>query len=254
MAHEVFISNAPDDRVAAQLICRALEDEGIECFEATRDARGDAGGRLVERAVGEARVLVLVLSGAANESAEIKRELEWASSQGKPVVPVRLYDVPLSKAVEFYLSTTHWLDASTPPLERHLAPLADAVRLLLSDSDAGEAVAAASLAPDLAADLAPDAPPTSRTPPKAQTWSRHLSKKAIASLAMGVLSVLLIGSILFGLIAVVLGKLELKSISQGRFSPRGRKFARIGIVTGWIGVFLSLVVMFITWYWDLELF
>jgi hypothetical protein len=40
--------------------------------------------------------------------------------------------VTLSKALEYHLSTTHWMDALTPPLERHLQSLAERVKQLLA--------------------------------------------------------------------------------------------------------------------------
>ena len=53
-------------------------------------------------------------------------------SQGIPMVTFRLDDVPMNKSLEYFISTPHWLDALTPPLERHLDYLAETVALLLA--------------------------------------------------------------------------------------------------------------------------
>jgi hypothetical protein len=47
------------------------------------------------------------------------------------VVPFRIEDAPISKELEYFLSASHWLDAVTPPLEKHMAELAETCRLLL---------------------------------------------------------------------------------------------------------------------------
>jgi len=78
--------------------------------------------------------MVLVFSSNANESRQIKREVERAVSKGLPVIPLRMEDVPLSKSLEYFISSPHWLDAMTPPVEKHLSYLADTVKLLLNRS------------------------------------------------------------------------------------------------------------------------
>jgi hypothetical protein len=74
---------------------------------------------------------VLVFSKRSNESPQVKREVERAVSRGLPVIPFRIEDVPLSKHMEFFISTPHWLDALTPPLEAHLDRLGETVAFVL---------------------------------------------------------------------------------------------------------------------------
>ena len=45
---------------------------------------------------------------------------------------MRIENVLPTKSLEYFLGTPHWLDAFTPPLERHLQQLATAVRALLA--------------------------------------------------------------------------------------------------------------------------
>ena len=44
-----------------------------------------------------------------------------------------------SAAMEYYISSRHWLDALTTPLEQHLVQLADTVTLLLARAPGGAA-------------------------------------------------------------------------------------------------------------------
>ena len=81
--------------------------------------------------------------------------MERAVSKGIPIIPLRIEDVPPSKSLEYFLSAPHWLDALTPPLEKHLRFLAETVSLLLSrhgarcDSREGEKRVPAKSSPDI---------------------------------------------------------------------------------------------------------
>ena len=76
--------------------------------------------------------MVLVFSSGSNDSDQIKREVERAVHQGIAVVPFRIEDVLPNKTLEYFISTQHWLDALTPPLEDHLAHLAETITVLLA--------------------------------------------------------------------------------------------------------------------------
>ena len=83
-------------------------------------------------AIIQGRVMVVIFSSHSNQSQQVIREVERAVSKGLAILPLRIEDVPLSKDMEYFISTRHWLDALTPPMEKHLNHLADTVNLLLS--------------------------------------------------------------------------------------------------------------------------
>jgi hypothetical protein len=146
MAHDVFISYSHKDKPTADGTCATLEARGIRCWIAPRDVRpGGDWSESIVTAINGARMMVLVFSAHANESAQIKREVERAVAKGIPIIPLRIEDVLPTKSLEYFLSTPHWLDAFPPPLERHLLYLADVVRQILDGKPA--------------ADLRPPAPP-----------------------------------------------------------------------------------------------
>ena len=78
-------------------------------------------------------MMVLIFSGHANASGQVRREVERAISQGMTVLPIRVQDVRPEGAMEFALGNTHWLDAFTPPVERQLEKLARSVKTLLAN-------------------------------------------------------------------------------------------------------------------------
>jgi|HubBroStandDraft_1064217.scaffolds.fasta_scaffold00135_4 hypothetical protein len=133
MAHEVFISVSSKDKVIGDAVCAALEAAGIGCWIAPRDIEpGAEWAESIIDAIGSARCFVLVFSGHANSSPQIRREVERAVNKDVPIIPLRIEDVPPSKTLEYFISTPHWLDAFTPPLDGHLERLAQAIRRRLN--------------------------------------------------------------------------------------------------------------------------
>lgn len=132
MAHDVFISYAHQDRTVANAVCATLEARGIRCWIAPRDILpGSDWGAAIIDAIQEAKALVLIFSSNSNDSDQIKREIERTVHQGIAVIPFRIEDVLPNKTLEYFISTQHWLDALTPPLENHMAHLAETITVLL---------------------------------------------------------------------------------------------------------------------------
>ena len=76
--------------------------------------------------------MVLIFSSSANTSKQIKREVERAVAKGVAIIPLRIEDVPLGKTLEYFISSEHWMDALSRPLEPHVERLAGAIRALLA--------------------------------------------------------------------------------------------------------------------------
>jgi len=133
MAHDVFVSYAHQDRTVANAVVATLEGHGIRCWIAPRDILpGSDWGEAILDAIKEAHALVLVFSSSSNDSEQIKREVERTVHQGIAVIPFRIEDVLPNKSLEYFISTQHWLDALTPPLEDHLLHLAETITVLLA--------------------------------------------------------------------------------------------------------------------------
>jgi hypothetical protein len=133
MSHDVFICYSARDKTIADAMCAVLEAEGVRCWIAPRDILPGADwGESIIDAINDAKAMVLVFSSNANEAqSQIKREVERAVNKGIPVIPFRIENVMPTKSLEYFLSTPHWLDAFTPPLDEHVRQLADAIKRLL---------------------------------------------------------------------------------------------------------------------------
>lgn len=132
MAHSVFISYSSQDKKVADAVCATLENRKIRCWIAPRDVlSGLPYAEALIDAIKQSSIMVLVFSASSNDSPQVMREVERAVDKGIPIIPFRIENVLPSKAMEYYLSAPHWLDAVTPPLEKHLKKLADTVEALL---------------------------------------------------------------------------------------------------------------------------
>jgi len=137
--YEVFISYSSKDKRWADAACAVLERDRIRCWVAPRDiSPGTEWGAAIISGMDASKMMVLIFSNHANESPQVRREVERAISKGLIVLPFRVEDVKPAGAMEFALSNTHWLDGFTPPLERRLGKLAKSVKDLLAN-DPGEA-------------------------------------------------------------------------------------------------------------------
>ena len=176
MAHDVFISYSVKDKTTADAVCATLEHNGIRCWIAPRDVLPsmEYAEALID-AIVSSRLLVLVFSSHANESIQVRQEVERAVSHGLPVLPFRIEDVSPSHAMELFISGRHWLDALTPPLEAHLQELAKTTKLLLSRMPGARDGKHPDIGP---ADSAPFASPA----PAERSGSERVSPAASASL------------------------------------------------------------------------
>lgn len=136
MNREVFISYSSVDRAIAEVVCSALESNGIECWIAPRDiVPGTDWGEAIIDAINQCRVMVLIFSSRANASTQIKREVERAVNKGVKVIPLRIEDVVPAKALEYFIGSVQWFDALTVPVEGHLSDLVQTVTNALTTSD-----------------------------------------------------------------------------------------------------------------------
>ena len=136
MPHDVFISYSSRDKSVADAVCAKLEAERIRCWIAPRDVLpGIPYAEALIDAINGAKVLVLVLSAQSNASTHVLREVERSVHRGLAIIPFRIEDVALCRALEYFVSAPHWLDAMTPPLERHIKRLADSVKVLAAASE-----------------------------------------------------------------------------------------------------------------------
>jgi TolB-like protein/Tfp pilus assembly protein PilF len=128
-AHIVFLSYASEDSTVALNVCDALEHAGMPCWIAPRDVTpGAFYADEIVHAIDAAKALVLILSQNAAASPHVLREVERATSKRHPLVSLRVDHAPLPAGLEYFLNTSHWLDASECKIAPIMPRLVAAVR------------------------------------------------------------------------------------------------------------------------------
>ena len=132
--HDIIISYSSLDKPIADAVCAGLEARGIRCWIAPRDILPGVNYQEgIIDAINSSKIMVLIFSSHANESPHVIREATIAMSKKVIIIPFRIDDSPLSKTMEFIISVPHWLEAVTPPLEKHIGELGDTVMILLEN-------------------------------------------------------------------------------------------------------------------------
>jgi TolB-like protein/Tfp pilus assembly protein PilF len=127
-SRSVFLSYASHDADTANSVCQFLESHGVSCWLAPRDVRpGTEYADAIVGAINEAKAVVLVLSGSAVASSHVGREIERAASKHKQIVAFRIDTAPLSRALEYFLSNSQWINVPALGMPAALVKLAEAV-------------------------------------------------------------------------------------------------------------------------------
>lgn len=187
MTHDVLMSYSSKDKLQADAICNRLESQGIRCWIAPRDVPlGTEYADSIVQAIESVSVMVLVFSSHADKSHQVRREVERAVSKGLTIVPVRIEESEMSKSFELYLSSMHWLDAITPPLEEHIDKLAADLNALLSKGDERSTTAAPGYAATRETAVEPQRPAV-QAPTAGKAKTSHTVRNALIGAAAAVL-------------------------------------------------------------------
>ncbi len=162
MAHDVFISYSNNDKATADAVCHALEADGTRCWIAPRDVSpGLSWKQSIVDAIRQARMMVLIFSGEANSSPQVRREVDIAFESGHPILPFRIEDVEMNKDLYYCIAARHWLDAVTEPKDAQIEELVVSVRGLVAAAEP----AAPPPREDVEASRRPEAPPSQHSVP-----------------------------------------------------------------------------------------
>jgi adenylate cyclase len=157
---DVFISYASANSAVAEAACEAIEQAGMTCWIAPRDVTPGASyaGQIIH-AIDAAKAVVLILSQHAASSPHVLREVERAASKRHPIISLRIDQAPLPADFEYFLNTSHWLDASAGDTVRAMSKLVSAVQIAIQAPEVtpGSTPTAPTAAPSRYA------PPTNRT-------------------------------------------------------------------------------------------
>ncbi len=128
----VFISFSFKDQKIAEAIVCALESKKVKCWISYRDADlGEEYAASIVRAIKQSELVLLVFSENSNSSKHVLNEINSAVNAGKTIIPFKLSEFDLDESFEYYLGKTHWLDAVTPPIQKHIDILCEKIEKYL---------------------------------------------------------------------------------------------------------------------------
>jgi formylglycine-generating enzyme required for sulfatase activity len=133
--HQVFISYANEninstssDRNVADQICSALESQSIRCWIAHRNILpGDEWLNAIIDAVERSKIIILVFSANTEQSQWVKDEITLALNREIKIIPFRIENVSPRQSLRILDVRCQWMDAFTPPLEKHIGRLVEVV-------------------------------------------------------------------------------------------------------------------------------
>ncbi len=125
---DVFISHHTSSSLPiVEAIASRLEGAGIRCWYAPRDTEGSYAGTIA-RAIASCKVFLLILNKSSSESPHVLNEIDLATkrlTKGEDfsIIPFHIANDGISDDAQYYLGRLHWIDATTPPMDKHIDAL-----------------------------------------------------------------------------------------------------------------------------------
>ncbi len=139
--YSAFISHSSKDKAVAEKLVADLESKGLTCWIAPRNIPpGTDWTEQITRGIRASKCFVLLYSEASNLSDDVYREVRVAVGGNKPIYPVMLENVPFSDRLEYYISSSQWIDALEGVVSAQIERLRSAI-------GGGESILGASAAP-----------------------------------------------------------------------------------------------------------
>ncbi|MFO1018470.1 MAG: AAA family ATPase [Hyphomonadaceae bacterium] len=128
MAITAYLATEPGDEDAARSVGAELERNGWAVLYSERGLRAPEKAAVLMQTVGEADVVLVFASLAAQESSAIQREIAAALNNGRPVIVVLVGDIPGNSWINATLDTAHAIDMRRGANSEVLSQIVDRAR------------------------------------------------------------------------------------------------------------------------------
>ena len=109
----IFVSHSSKDSGKVRRVVDLLESSGVKCWVSYRDIPPGADwAETIYDAIAGSSGMVFLFSSSVNKSRQIRNELDIATNLDKPIIPLKLSDVPPSKGIRYFTNSHQWLDAT----------------------------------------------------------------------------------------------------------------------------------------------
>jgi WD40 repeat protein len=131
MNYDVFICHSSKDKTTANTICGWFEENGVTCWIAPRNVQpGSIYAEEIMDGIESSLSVLLILTENSNESQHVRNEIEQGMKREKVIFTVLLENIKPSKALDYYTSTSQWVEAWTPPLKEKIIELSGIIKAL----------------------------------------------------------------------------------------------------------------------------
>lgn len=119
--HDIFISYEHQSKSIADNIVNVLENKKIRCWYAPRDVIGDYATSICD-AIENCKIFILILNANSSNSNHCLNEVEMAykanidDDSNIIIMPFRVDNNDLNRAMEYYVKRLHWIDATNRSL------------------------------------------------------------------------------------------------------------------------------------------
>ena len=128
LPYSAMISHSARDAATASQLCSALETRGLSCWIAPRNIPIGADWRdEIMRGIERSAAMILLVSKDSNMSDHVLREVEQAVRHQRPIFPLFLEEVRLSRRLDYYIAPIQWLHLASASLEEHAGTLKKAI-------------------------------------------------------------------------------------------------------------------------------
>ncbi len=134
--HDIFISYEHESKSVADNIVNVLESNKIRCWYAPRDVMGDYATSICD-AIADCKIFVLILNERSSKSDHCLNEVEMAymanmeSENNIVIMPFKVDEKNLNRAMEYYVKRLHWIDATNKSLDFAILELLDKIASVL---------------------------------------------------------------------------------------------------------------------------
>ena len=111
---DIFISYSSKDKLIAEQLITHIEKAGFTCWIAPRNIEGGAEySEVIEKAIIDCKIFVLVFSENSEKSPWVKSELNIAFSENRYLIPYKIDATPLKGTMRLLLNDKHWIEKNT---------------------------------------------------------------------------------------------------------------------------------------------
>jgi hypothetical protein len=117
---DIFISYSTKDKITTEKILLYIEEKGLKCWYAPRDARvAHKYQDEIINAIGECKAVLLILTPNSNQSNDVVNEIGYAGRNGKTIITYKDNVSTINNILNYYIGNLQWIEAHND-IDEHL--------------------------------------------------------------------------------------------------------------------------------------